>query len=447
MIENEDRLSNEQKIENLMNWLTVEHPKKMKISSNVKISTDAYGGIGLYYEQNEKLSIMNEIIHVPSYFFINKLTCLKHFEKKIAEKDDTWYKYFSNHPETAIQDIKDNWNSFDTIILYIYVEWFCSTFKSFHLPFFQTFPSSKFFEDNIPVLQVLNLEDKAVDTAAIIEKLPVEFKVEFEKLYKNIKSTEAHLIPILINNFDLQKDIQQVKKRIRYIYMCINSRCLYYKISTAQTRNEDNLTLVPLVDFINHSNKQYEVNARAETTINNIRLENQDYKIFYEENDNKEILFKYGHHSDDLLLNDYGFILNEENENNHIDVTEIVLKKINEYELDYLKEINVYKENDRFCINSDKATLYPNTQIAIYMISLNHELSNLKNLKTFAKPKQLKLNQFMKSRRTNSEHYQNEIKQILQEYDLDLQAKYQSLKSIDNVPSSLINLIEKRIIK
>ena len=100
-----------------------------------------------------------------------------------------------------------------------------------------------------------------------------------------------------------------------------------------------------------------------------------------------------------------------------------------------------------FCINSDKVTLYPNTQIAIYMISLNHELSNLKNLKTFAKPKQLKLNQFMKSRRTNSEHYQNEIKQILQEYDLDLQAKYQSLKSIDNVPSSLINLIEKRIIK
>ncbi len=72
MIENEDRLSNEQKIENLMNWLTVEHPKKMKISSNVKISTDAYGGIGLYYEQNEKLSIMNEIIHVPSYFLLIK---------------------------------------------------------------------------------------------------------------------------------------------------------------------------------------------------------------------------------------------------------------------------------------------------------------------------------------------------------------------------------------
>lgn len=49
MVENEDRLSNEEVVTNLVNWLTLEHPYKMKISPNVKIMTDAYGGIGLYY--------------------------------------------------------------------------------------------------------------------------------------------------------------------------------------------------------------------------------------------------------------------------------------------------------------------------------------------------------------------------------------------------------------
>lgn len=225
--------------------------------------------------------------------------------------------------------------------------------------------------------------------------------------------------------------------------MCINSRCLYYEISRTNFINEDNLTLVPLVDFINHSNDQSEVNARAETTKNSIQLDKQDYKIYFQESENNEILFKYGHHSDDLLLNDYGFILNDYNDNNHLDVTEIVLSRLKDVELEYLKQNGYYSDGDRLCISADKE-LYPNTQIAIYVLSLGKELSNLRNLKTFSKPKELKVVQFVKSRRTNSGHYQSEIDSIINEYNINSQQKYKSLNQLENVPPNIIRLFEKR---
>lgn len=447
MVENEDRLSNEEVVTNLVNWLTLEHPCKMKISPNVKIMTDAYGGIGLYYEHNEKLPITNEIIHIPSHFFINKLTCLKHIEKKLKEGNETWLKIFGTDYKALLKSIKDDWNSFDTIILYVYVEWFCLPTKSFHLPFFQSFPSSSFFEENIPVLQILRLEDKSIDTTTMIDMLSIEFRTEFDKLYNNIKASESHLTSLLLSGFGEADCAQTIKDRIRYLYMCINSRCLYYEISRTSSNKEDNLTLVPFVDFINHSNKQEEVNAIAETTKNFLQLDKQDYKIFYQETSGKEILFKYGHHSDDLLLNDYGFILNEPNENNCFDVTDIIMKKLKQCELDYLLEANLYKENDRFLISSEKSMVYHNTAIAIYMISLNKELPNLKNLKTFSKPKQLKLDQFMKSSRTNSIHYQNEIFQILEEYKQDLKLRYKFFQANEYKMGNVLELINKKLNK
>ena len=446
MIENKDRLTNEQKIDNLMRWLTVDHPYKMKMSPNVKVASDAHGGIGLYYEQNQALPITNEIIHIPSFFFINKLNCLKHFENNYTNENSVWFKFFQCNQEINLSDIKNVWNSFNTIILYIYLEWFCSTKPSFHLPFFQTFPPSSFFEENIPVLQLLKLEDMTIDTKPIIENLPIEFKVEFNKLYNNVKAAENQLLPLIGNFCGGQINVPEAKKRIRYIYMCINSRCLYYEISRTNSRNEDNLTLVPLVDFINHSNDQNEVNARAETTKNTIQLDKQDYKIYFQESENSEILFKYGHHSDDLLLNDYGFILSNYNDNNHLDVTEILFRRLKDVELDYLKQSRYYNDGDRLCISADNV-LYPNTQIVVYVLSLNKELSNLKNLKTFPKPKELKVVQFIKSRRTNSVHYQLEIDSILNEYNTDSQQKYKSLSQSDNVPSNIMQLIKKRISK
>lgn len=282
MIENEDRLSKEEVVTNLVSWLTAEHPYKMKLSPNVKIMPDAYGGIGLYYEHNEKLPITNEIIHIPSYFFINKLTALKHVEKELEGGNETWLKIFSGtNNKVLLKSIKNDWNSFDTIILYIYVEWFCLPTKSFYLPFFQSFPSSVFFEENIPALQILKLEDKSIDTTTMIDMLPIEFRAEFDKLYNNIKVSEAHLTSFLMRGSVEKECAQIIKDRIRYLYMCINSRCLYYEISKANPKKEDNLTLVPFVDFINHSNKQEEVNAIAETTKGFLKLDKQDYKIRY----------------------------------------------------------------------------------------------------------------------------------------------------------------------
>lgn len=447
MVDNEDRLSNEEIITNLVNWLTVEHPYKMKLSSNVKIMTDDYGGIGLCYEHNERLPITNEIIHIPSYFFVNKLTCIKHIENKLKEGNKTWLKIFGTDFKMLTKSIKDDWNSFDTIILYIYVEWFCLPTKSFHLPFFQSFPSSVFFKENIPVLQILRLEDKSIDTRTIINMLPIEFRAEFDKLYNNIKSSENHLMPILLKGFGNKDDEQIIKDRIRYLYMCINSRCLYYKITRTNAKKEDNLTLVPFVDFINHSNKQEEVNAIAETTKHFFQLDSQDYKIFYHETKGQEILFKYGHHSDDLLLNDYGFILNEPNENNFYDVTNIIMKKLKQCELEYLLKMNLYKEDDRFFISSDNSMVYHNTQIVVYLISLNKELPNLRNLTTFPKSKQVKMDQFIKSGRTNSIHYQNEISQILNEYKSDLNLRCEFFKASKYRMDNVIELIHKKLNK
>lgn len=91
----------------------------------------------------------------------------------------------------------------------------------------------------------------------------------------------------------------------------------------------DNLTLVPLVDFLNHNDDSQiscmpRIDRFQKKTSGlgkfSIVCGEHEYKTVGE-----EILLSYGPHSNDFLLNEYGFTLTE-NTWNYIDVSAEVEK-------------------------------------------------------------------------------------------------------------------------
>lgn len=440
ILEQNDKIPLEVKCENLINWLK-NGDSKFKISDNLKIQKDQYDGIGLFYENLNQS--MEDILYIPSTFLINKLTCINFFKNKLIEHN-IWNEIFNKH--INVNEVETSWNSFLVIILYMYIEWFClkEDDSCFHLPFFQSLPSHKFFEENIPVLQYLQLIDlNEIETAEKIKaNLNIEFENEFLKLLKNIEFAEETLLPIFKN---FEGNVFLIKKRIRYLYMCINSRCLYYEIKRNNPVKEDNLTLVPLVDFINHENNESKYNSFVEVT-SNINLSKQDYKLHVKKENLKsgmnQLLFKYGPHNDCLLLNDYGFILNGENDNNYLDVTDIIMNELKPWEIEYLKQIHYYKNDDQFLINSDKQTPFFNTQLAIFVISLNLDFPNLARLKQFAKPKQMRLTNYIKNMQ-GTKNYEQTLRNVIGKYNENIDHKLNTLKSLPKCPSSIISLMEK----
>lgn len=444
ILEKADNLPLETKCANLITWLKANDPKFV-LSSNLEIQRDEYNGIGLFYAKN--LHNSNEILYISSSVLINKLTCMEFF-KLSMNKCFIWNDIFNKY--ISLETVDESWNSFQVIILYMYIEWFCQTGdnEGFHLPFFQTLPSHRFFEENIPVLQYLQFldVDETKIAEVIRENMNLELKEEFEKLLGNIRRAEEILLPILGN---IESNTFLIKKRIRYLYMCINSRCLYYEIKRNNLAKEDNLTLVPLVDFINHTNIVEKQNSFVDVT-NSMDLSRKDYKLLVHQdklpNKLNQLLFTYGSHCDSLLLNDYGFILNTSNEHNHLDVTDIIVNKLKEWEIEYLKQINFYNDGDQFLINADKQTPFFNTQLAVYVISLNMDFNNLNNLKTFPKIKQIRLSKYIKTME-NTDNYEKVLKEVLKAYNDTLYNKMATLKLLPKCPNSIIDLMEKYYIQ
>ncbi|GES60059.1 ribosomal N-lysine methyltransferase [Aspergillus terreus] len=104
-----------------------------------------------------------------------------------------------------------------------------------------------------------------------------------------------------------------------YHWLIVNSRSFYY-VSPGKDVGEwvDALTLVPFADYFNHAN-----NDACE-----VRFVNQEYTFTanrrYEKGE--EIYMSYGPHSNDFLLVEYGFFL-DDNPNDAIFLDDIILRE------------------------------------------------------------------------------------------------------------------------
>ena len=88
-------------------------------------------------------------------------------------------------------------------------------------------------------------------------------------------------------------------------WLNVNSRCVYFKIGKKQ---EDNLTLAPVIDMINHTENMQ--TRPQQTPLNGLTFSSPAHgstdphlKV------GTELSFSYGAHEDAMLLTEYGFTL------------------------------------------------------------------------------------------------------------------------------------------
>ncbi|KAL9644914.1 hypothetical protein ABK040_005394 [Willaertia magna] len=144
---------------------------------------------------------------------------------------------------------------------------------------------------------------------------PIAKKLFLEKKENCLKEYQE-LCSILKNN------IFFTKEDFIWAYHIVNTRCLYLDLN--QNKKENNITLVPFLDLLNHS---FEPNCKVEFKRN-------QYEVISIKTIQKgeEFLFTYGQHENTKLLIEYGFTV-PKNLNNVV--------FLDDYLKNHLKSINI----------------------------------------------------------------------------------------------------------
>lgn len=138
--------------------------------------------------------------------------------------------------------------------------------------------------------------------------------------------------------------------RFLWAWMCINSRCLYLEMPLGKSTN-DNFTMAPYVDFLNHlCDDQC-----------GIKIDASGFHVYtstaYEPG--AELFFSYGPHSNEFLLCEYGFVL-DDNKWNYVDISDYIAPLLRPHHVDFLKEKGYYND---YTINKDGMSF--RTEIAL----------------------------------------------------------------------------------
>lgn len=105
-------------------------------------------------------------------------------------------------------------------------------------------------------------------------------------------------------------------------WLNVNTRCVYFDVGR---KTSDNLTLAPVIDFINHADGRETKplqSLRRGLTFSSPSTGSKDPPL----RDGDELAFSYGAHEDAMLLTEYGFTLHASGGNpfNNVDITKIV---------------------------------------------------------------------------------------------------------------------------
>ncbi|KAF2665049.1 SET domain-containing protein [Microthyrium microscopicum] len=121
----------------------------------------------------------------------------------------------------------------------------------------------------------------------------------------------------------------------RYYWMMVNTRCFFWKFAKAHTADsppssvDECMALCPYADYFNHASSG--CTFRAEPTYCAI-VADRDYPA------DVEINISYGTHNNDMLLVEYGFLL-QNNLHDHIKLDALLLPKFNEKQRTLLTEL------------------------------------------------------------------------------------------------------------
>lgn len=146
-------------------------------------------------------------------------------------------------------------------------------------------------------------------------------------------------------------------KNYLWAWLCVNTRCLY---TTLTSNKDDNLTLAPVIDFLNHTS---DTSKACRMVYTNHRGMSITSTCHYPKG--SEVYLNYGAHSNLFLLCEYGFVLFS-NPDDFIDITGDM--PLNDLQLAVLKELGY---TGPFTVSrSDGASFL--TAVALVAATLEH---------------------------------------------------------------------------
>lgn len=326
---------------NLLKWLRTSD--KFVLSDKIEVRDIPNEGRGIIL-CNGEVRRNEVVISVPSDYQINFYTVLHHIsllnpriigdehadypdnDDDANPQRDLRYKVYDQFTRQFLLEL----SSFQLISLYILIEWILlpewtnNEIRSFWQPFFDVWPTVDDLK-SIPALWNCSAQSKYKN---LLELLPSSSKNHMSRISKLIDSDWEKISPSilsLLTKFPIDSvDIDSIYEKFLHVYFIINSRCLYANIDIKSDDVASQFTLVPFVDFINHSDQ---MDTYCYPKINYmekngsgigqfvIRGGPYTYKVL-----NEEILFSYGPHCNDFLLNEYGFTMIK-NQWNFIDIS------------------------------------------------------------------------------------------------------------------------------
>lgn len=349
------------KIKELISWL--EDTGELQLNDKVGIQETIETGRGVVL-QKDKLVKNEVIIAVPSTHQLNYYTVMYHLSKfnndlnipgvthprekvntpespnlRMTGKntdDDPRYKLYGDlHIDILIE-----MSSFQLLELYIIAEWTLlpiwssGQIQSFYQPYFNVWPSTEELGSLPAVWSILPNSPYKY----LLKYLPLETTINYKRITALMKTDWNVLLPIFEKWLKMMQileieDIPSIEvlfEKFVHIYTIINSRCLYAEVPLKADDVANNFTMVPYVDFLNHTSMTEghcipslnKLVKRSDCGLGEfiIRIAEGGYSKI-----GQEIFLNYGAHTNDFLLNEYGFTL-PDNSQNYINITEIVVR-------------------------------------------------------------------------------------------------------------------------
>ncbi|CAF1008062.1 unnamed protein product [Rotaria sordida] len=132
----------------------------------------------------------------------------------------------------------------------------------------------------------------------------------------------------------------------QWAYYTINTRCVHFDMNISSKDQDDNLCLIPYLDFVNHSIEP--------NTISKYNSLTNSYDIYTIKsiNLNEEITFIYNPHSNVDLFIEYGFILSV-NPYNQLNIEYQLEQILSNKQIEIIKSFNYWNSLDLYSSNND----------------------------------------------------------------------------------------------
>lgn len=363
----------ESKVEELQKWLGGDDERSF-LSKKLEVRDEVE--FGRHVVAKESVKKHETIIVVPKSYLMNYISILQHLG------------YWNNHIKTFLDrygisvvqtELEENGyeGSEEEDIEKLYqaieldellklssmqlVSWYLLMAKqrkdgSFWKPFLNVLPTEDELK-GVPLSWVFDNQGKEY-----IKILPEETKRYLQKQYQKFKKDYKSICNFVTS----QKYIGEIEiKDYLWAWLACNTRCIYMKLPKflKQENSKQNFTLVPYVDFLNHTLDEHCTISIDEDCF---RVTTGDSCY----NSNEQLFFSYGAHGDKILLCEYGFMLPYGiNRWNDMDITSYIFKLLSPNQKRFLKYENYYGE---YTITKEDFSF--RTEVALAVLQENDSL-------------------------------------------------------------------------